>query len=1488
MKTVFKRISAAVLTLAVTAAAVVFDVPGRLIPKAEAAGNCSGDHRSMTAWGDTGNLPTSGNYYLTEDVSLNKEITLEGDLTLCLNGHTITQTIVNKSIIAVKNSNKFTLFDCRNSGKLTGVKAEGEGDYWRSPVYIDGGTFDMYGGSITENTARKGGGVFISSGEFNLHGGSISNNEVRHCAQDDKAQGGGVYMRGGTFNMSGGEIAYNTASREGSIDWYNFSGDGGGIYMTVDSNCLFNISGGMIKNNNAGASGGGIYLDKGTVKMTGGTITGNTAKYEYYVEGVMAGGGGDGGGVNIHNNCTFIMSAGTISNNYCDDGLGGGIYNSYGTCKISGGTISGNDANNGGGIETCGSLEMTGGEIINNKAKYGGGLYNYSSYEVALGGNVKISGNTSKLDGSPNNVYLEYISKNNVKENRKITIMDDFNPVSPIGISSTVFPTDCSVDPAILSEAVSDRNVLEKLKSEYSDTTLSLVYDEADGVIKVEKPHSFKTTYSKDKNKHWYDCSNSSCTAKDGEENHTWNNPTVTQTATCTTTGKQTKSCSKCSYTITETIPATGHVLVATAAKAATCTENGNKAYWTCSKCKKIFSNATGTTETTIDKMIIDKKEHTPVTDPAVAATCTTDGKTEGSHCSVCNQVLTAQTTISKTGHIWDAGTVTKQPTCTERGIRKHTCVNCGEKKDAQIEKAAHKYSTEWTSDGTQHWHVCTVCKTAKSDTAKHVWDSGVVENNADCSNKGSKKYTCTVCQVTKNEEIATNDNHDWGVWTMTKAPTKTDKGQKQRTCSRNSAHIDTAEIPVLTDSFWTLKSKTDATCTAEGLEIYKSTEFGEVEVTLPKAAHTSVIDDAVAPTCTDTGLKEGSHCSVCNEVILEQEVVDALGHDFATWEVITEPTCTDKGVKKYTCSRCDAPKNVDIDANGHTEKIIPAVAATCTETGLTEGKKCSVCQAVLVKQEVTQALGHDWGEGEVTKQPTCTETGAKAFKCSRCNSTRIEEIPANGHTEVINSAVAATCTSTGLTEGKTCSVCSVVTVKQEVVEMLPHAWGEGTVTTEPTEETAGVKTFTCSACGATKTETIAPLAHTHNKDTKWSHDAANHWHACLKNCGEKVDAAAHAWNSGTVTKQPTRSAAGEKILECTVCGVTKTVSIPATGGSTRPSRPSRPSRPHKTNTSDTSGTSDTSNTSSTSNTSESSEPDNTSKTDDGNISKEVQPGKNAPAAKLETPLNKLVEAVFDRNEQETINDGSKIKIILTVDDAEKTTPAADKSKVETTIRRLSGYKHGQYLDVNLLWVTERSLKKITETNAPITVTFEIPIGLRGNARVYSVIRVHEGETTILKDLDNDPNTVTVETDKFSTYALVYNENDDKTGSEVSASTPSEGETATDSGNSSADSSNTSADSSNTSADSSNTSADSSNTSADSSNTSSDSGNSSAVSNNTSADSSNTSSTDRNNSNPSGESSSVDDKNPPTGIAITFIPIVISSAVLAVLKRKKK
>ena len=204
---------------------------------------------------------------------------------------------------------------------------------------------------------------------------------------------------------------------------------------------------------------------------------------------------------------------------------------------------------------------------------------------------------------------------------------------------------------------------------------------------------------------------------------------------------------------------------------------------------------------------------------------------------------------------------------------------------------------------------------------------------------------------------------------------------------------------------------------------------------------HTEVVDKAVEPTCTETGLTEGKHCSVCNAVLVEQKVVPAKGHTEVVDKAV-EPTCTETGLTEGKhCSVCSAVlvEQEVVKAKGHTEVVDKAVEPTCTKTGLTEGKHCSVCSAVLVEQKVVKAKGHTEAIDKAV-EPTCTETGlTEGKRCSVCGEVLMEQevVKAKGHTEVIDKAVEPTCTKTGLTEGKHCSVCGEVLVEQKVVPAL-------------------------------------------------------------------------------------------------------------------------------------------------------------------------------------------------------------------------------------------------------------------------------------------------------------------------------------------------------------------------------------------------------------------------------------------------------------------
>ena len=556
--------------------------------------------------------------------------------------------------------------------------------------------------------------------------------------------------------------------------------------------------------------------------------------------------------------------------------------------------------------------------------------------------------------------------------------------------------------------------------------------------------------------------------------------------ATCETAGKTEGShCSVCNTVIKAqtTVAALGHNWDSgKVTKAATCTATGTKTY-TCSRCKKTRTETIAATG------------HKEVKDAAVAATCETTGKTEGSHCSVCNIVIKAQTTVAALGHSWDGGKVAKAATCTAAGTKTYTCTRCKKTRTETIAATGHKVvkdtavaATCETTGKTEGSH-CSVCGTVlKAQTTVaalgHSWDGGKITKAATCTAAGTKTYTCTRCKKTRTETIAATGHKavkDAAVAATCETTGKTEGSH----CSVCGTVLKAQTTVAALGHSWDNGKVTKAvTCTAAGTKTYTCTRCKKTRTeTIAATGHKAVKDAAVAATCETTGKTEGSHCSVCNTVIKAQATVAALGHSWDGGKITKAATCTAAGTKTYTCTRCKKTRTETIAATGHKAVKDAAVAATCETTGKTEGSHCSVCGTVLKAQTTTAALGHSWDNGKVTKAATCTATGTKTYTCTRCKKTRTETIAATGHKAVKDAAVVATCETAGKTEGSHCSVCNTVLKAQTTVAALGHSWDGGKITKAATCTAAGTKTYTCTRCKKTRTETIVATGHKVVKD---------------------------------------------------------------------------------------------------------------------------------------------------------------------------------------------------------------------------------------------------------------------------------------------------------------------------------------------------------------------------------------------------------------------
>ena len=576
--------------------------------------------------------------------------------------------------------------------------------------------------------------------------------------------------------------------------------------------------------------------------------------------------------------------------------------------------------------------------------------------------------------------------------------------------------------------------------------------------------------------------------------------------------------------------------------KAATCTEDGYASYYDCDCCDPVIDviDATGHTEETVD---------------GKAATCTETGLTEGKKCSVCGETTVEQEEIPALGHSFAngtcgtcgaadpdyyapstipevleaekgtqvevSGTVSKINTAwseeygnitvtivDEEGnslyiYRMKTNVTVGDiitiKGKVDIYNGKYQIGSGATATITGHdtsydYLTLTIPEALAADDGTNVIISGYVQSVDEAWSTQYKNMCITLADGEGNTlyvyRLATQVGI--GDYITVKGTLGSYNGNKQ-IGSGATAEIVTAH---------TCSDYSDATCTAAPTCKVCGKTNGEA------LGHDMKVDAAVEPTCTATGLTEGSHCSRCDHKVA-QDVVEALGHDMKV-DAAVEPTCTATGLTEGShCSRCDHKVAQDVvDALGHKDEVVAGKAPTCTATGLTEGKKCSVCGTTLVAQTEIPVAAHTYDDRydescnvcgftrDVTcdhadtviklegKDATCTEAGlTEGSKCTRCEEILVEQvvIPATGHTDEVVAGKAPTCTETGLTEGKKCSVCDEILVEQTEVPAKGHE-EEAVAGKAPTCTEAGLtEGKKCSVCGETLVaqEEIPATGHT-------------------------------------------------------------------------------------------------------------------------------------------------------------------------------------------------------------------------------------------------------------------------------------------------------------------------------------------------------------------------------------------------------------------------
>ena len=519
--------------------------------------------------------------------------------------------------------------------------------------------------------------------------------------------------------------------------------------------------------------------------------------------------------------------------------------------------------------------------------------------------------------------------------------------------------------------------------------------------------------------------------------------------------------------------------------------------------------------------------KYNPTVTKSYDITVTHDWETtdEGKKCKVCGAVEE---------HKWNDGMITKEPTCTKEGEKTYVCMDkdCYATKVEKVAPLGHNWKyhklTSTSSNckcsrcGEEQEHdlevlsvyapTCTTigkllvrCKTCKTRITRKDPDHPALGHDWKDNEDGT-----AVCS---REGCGQTHSHTWDQGEITKEPTCAGEGEKIYHCTYDNCKAIKTESIAKTEHTWDEgKITKEAACEEEGVMTYTCTVCREKKTEkIPATGHLHTeIRNKKEATCKEDGYTGDVYCKDCGEKLSNgKTIAKTTEHTWDAGKVTKVATCTEKGLKLYTCTVCDKVRTEEIPATGHQHTEVRNVKeATCTKAGYTGDTYCKDCGEKISSGEVIAKLAHTWDEGNITKEADCKETGVKTYTCHKCGATKTEDIPRTEHT-----------------------------------------WDEGEVTTVPTCTKPGVRTYTCSVCKATRTEAIKATGHLHTeirnkKDASCTENGYTGDTYC-KDCGallkkgETIDVLGHQWKE-TKRAEPSYTEDGQITYTCSRCGEQK------------------------------------------------------------------------------------------------------------------------------------------------------------------------------------------------------------------------------------------------------------------------------------------------------------------------------------------------------------
>ena len=353
--------------------------------------------------------------------------------------------------------------------------------------------------------------------------------------------------------------------------------------------------------------------------------------------------------------------------------------------------------------------------------------------------------------------------------------------------------------------------------------------------------------------------------------------------------------------------------------------------------------------------------------------------------------------------HHWDQGEIITEATCTEEGEKKFTCSICGDEKTEKVSATGHQHTEirnkkeatcketgysgdTWCKDcGKKILSGQTIAK-----TENHSWDAGKVTTKATCTEEGEKTFTCSICGDEKTEKVSATGHQHTEI-----------RNKKEATCKETGYSGDTwckdcgkkilsgQAIAKTEDHSWNQGEITkEPTCKEKGEKTFTCSICGNTKtekVSTTDHQHMEIRNQK-NPTCKEAGYSGDTYCADCGVKISSgKTIAKTKNHNWDGGVITTEPTCTERGEKTFTCTICGNTDTKKVNATGHRYGAYKVVKEPTNKRKGLKSKTCSVCGKIVYEGiPKTNSSLTDSSETNPDQNPQTSQKTTRKIKLNR------------------------------------------------------------------------------------------------------------------------------------------------------------------------------------------------------------------------------------------------------------------------------------------------------------------------------------------------------------------------------------------------------------------------------------------------------------------------------------------------------------------------